>query len=114
MKLSDASWVAPLLQAVADGGTLQYRFGVSSPWKDWDRGNINFDCDYGKEGYRIKPVVPQFRLFLNINEGAIVTAQRDMPGRRGDTSNYDLEAYTHHIQCGRGKWLTDWQPIPNL
>lgn len=62
MKLSNASWIIPLLQARMEGKTIQTYYG--GKWNDWGSDYITFDSDMGQKGYRVKPEVLKYRRFL--------------------------------------------------
>jgi hypothetical protein len=108
MKLSDLPWILPLLQQVAAGETLQL-LDTAYLWVDATEDDfVSFNSK--KEKYRIKPKVPEYRLFwwkdgrykpqvIARNSGAFAFVG-------------EAEQYQGYVNRGDGVWLTEWAPIP--
>lgn len=97
MKLSDASWIAPLLQAVVEGKIIQVLHG--STWRD---STIRLSFEYSKESYRIKPEVLKYRHFLikcgNLGHTVgVCLKEQDM---------ISIESSYYFV-----KWIGPWQEV---
>ena len=103
MKIKDASWIIPLLQAAADGKTLQYRVN-DGEWADISP-NSHISFLNLTETYRIKPDSIRFRNYLWHHmeeiEGPVVLAVTEE-----DNSSSPRENWTGFI-----RWLGDWQEV---
>jgi hypothetical protein len=93
MKLSDASWIAPLLQAVADGQKIQIYCEEDGRWSD---ATTNIIFNRGQECYRINFGVLKYRLYLRKHGNSYyVVAKHDQPEKTP----------------GFVKWLCDWKEV---
>lgn len=98
-----AKELLPIITAFANGETIQMKTAA---------GNWATHNDYGWLSlveYRIKPKVPEYRLFC-YDVGGIHVCTRNT-GQSGEkVDNHYKQA---RVDAGGGHWLTDWLPIPN-
>ena len=75
MNKQNAKDFLPLVQALAEGKTIQYKYTTTSPWEDLLGDSISFYYDLAQ--YRIKP--EEFKLYtlpLSLRDALEIT--RDM------------------------------------
>jgi hypothetical protein len=94
----------PLIQAVADGKTIQGNYGTDDKpnWKDVAR--LNFDCEV--EAYRIKPEPKKgwYRVgLLKTDEGEFFTTTADSTDPYEDPEQTYLDEWSEDFV----RWLTD-------
>jgi hypothetical protein len=66
MKKENAKDFLPLVQALADGKTIQFRHNASAPWVDM---SSEFGFGYPLENYRIKPEPREWFLLRDPDDG---------------------------------------------
>lgn len=97
-----AKELLPIITAYANGETIQLSHVDSDLWHTYPA----YDFNAKNAKYRIKPKVPEYRLFKWI-AGPVGVYTRNHFG----CSSADL---IHFVDISNGgKWLTDWLPIPN-
>lgn len=104
MKLSDASWVIPLLQAAERGETIQV--GCAGHWTDMGvEGCWSFDGS--QSDYRIKPKPLRYRLYKynssNYSAFPCIVSENQPNLIRGCEEN---------VKGGMITWLTPWLDVP--
>lgn len=100
-----AKELLPIITAFANGETIEMRKRGTSVWHVYP--SIGFDSLSVE--YRIKPKVPEYRLFCYF-DGTIIAAHRNTGIPREAADVIFKEA---RVANRDGRWLTDWLPIPN-
>lgn len=110
-----AKELLPIITAFANGEQIEsYKTRTS---RGWDI--IKFPHWSDDYEYRIKPKVPEYRLFRYVNDpysgynGTFSVATRNLKGNSG-SSEAALRMYQSRVDHKEGMWLTDWLPIPNF
>lgn len=95
-----AKELLPLIQEYANGKKIECRSPPHTAWMEVERplwaDNVQ---------YRLKPEVPQYRLF-QYNSGVIGVVLRHKPAI--------ILQYEHYANRNEGNWRTDWIPCPNI
>jgi hypothetical protein len=100
-----AKELLPIIRAYSEGATIEIRaVDTNNPWRSYPYKRLAWLDDVE---YRIKPKTPEYRLY-QYDTGLIVCAQRN--AKSENTVPYIMQGYDAGI---RGKWITDWLPIPN-
>lgn len=109
MKLSDAVWIAPLLEAVARGETLETNVGTKTQPEWVPITNEAVFTGY-RENYRIKPKVHEYRLY-NRAPGSLTLCCTER-----NSGNAGLERHRLYIEQealkGTVQWVGPWTPVP--
>lgn len=112
MKLSDAVWIGRLLEAVSRGERLQAYYNHQNGWIDVSL-NENVHFSFGEDRYRIKPKVPEYRLYTRPSyQGMIGVCQRNGNSTTEVQHRKICEESSKSDSCDRVVWLTDWLPLP--
>lgn len=107
MKLSDASWIWPLLKAVSEGEVLQV--DTSSGWLDCQRDVIVNFSHSPATLWRIKPKVHEYRLYKYKENGDVHNVDRNNPKKSGKHLRAHVE---DAVKNGVAVWLGPWTPVP--
>lgn len=99
----------PIITAFANGETIQWRRNWGANPTEWaDYTNDSSPTWDSLVIWRIKPKVPEYRLFM-YSDGSIGVFFRNI---NHSWSVPGLQIVEEAARCG-GRWLTDWLPIPN-
>ncbi len=108
-----AKKLLPIITAIANGEEIQGRRSSNLPWVDLVEVEWRDHAEY-----RIKPKVPEYRLFRYANNkyvgfnGTFSMAIRNA-SEESSLSAAALRAYQGLVDRKEGMWITDWLPISN-
>lgn len=94
-----AKELLPVIQAYADGKEVECRRPPHGSWAE-----VQHPLWANAIDYRVKPEVPQYRLFQYKN-GPIVVVIKPSPF---------VNSTTRDATNGAGDWITEWVPCPNI
>ena len=112
-----AKELLPIITAFANGETVQWRRDWGASPTEWRDYNVQQGPSFTSlVAWRIKPKVPEYRLFVYDNDplqtmkGLVCAVTRNCSL---SANIYQLASYNASVGRGEGRWLTDWLPIPN-
>lgn len=100
-----AKELLPIITAYANGETIEIAQIDHDVWTTYSEHYFN----ERHAKYRVKPKVPEYRLFCYF-DGTIIAAHRNTGIPREAADVIFKEA---RVADRTGRWLTDWLPIPN-